>query len=128
MADDPNSSQRYSYSEVVAAVSPDTNWSKFFVHPFSDRLLWFIVLFALLWLVEIVAIVAAFNVEESEPAVFASLFGPVLVVATFVTYFVVRIDYDILARISSRIMNEVKSVNRVAYDISSKPPATIEWE
>jgi GMP synthase (glutamine-hydrolysing) len=40
----------------------------------------------------------------------------------------VRIDYDILSRISSRIMNEVKSVNRVAYDISSKPPATIEWE
>jgi GMP synthase (glutamine-hydrolysing) len=36
--------------------------------------------------------------------------------------------HDVLARISSRIINEVRGVNRVAYDISSKPPATIEWE
>lgn len=39
-----------------------------------------------------------------------------------------RIPFDVLARISNRIINEVRGVNRVVYDISSKPPATIEWE
>ena len=36
--------------------------------------------------------------------------------------------HDVLAVISNRIINEVEGVNRVVYDISSKPPATIEWE
>ena len=39
-----------------------------------------------------------------------------------------RLPEDLLARLSTRIINEVRGVNRVVYDISSKPPATIEWE
>jgi GMP synthase (glutamine-hydrolysing) len=38
------------------------------------------------------------------------------------------LPHELLARVSSRIINEVRGINRVAYDISSKPPATIEWE
>ncbi len=40
----------------------------------------------------------------------------------------VKLPYDLLGRISSRICNEVRGINRVCFDISSKPPSTIEWE
>ena len=39
-----------------------------------------------------------------------------------------RLPADVTAQISGRIINEVKGVNRVVYDVSSKPPSTIEWE
>lgn len=39
-----------------------------------------------------------------------------------------HLPYDVLAKISNRVINEVRGINRVVYDISSKPPATIEWE
>jgi GMP synthase (glutamine-hydrolysing) len=39
-----------------------------------------------------------------------------------------RLPHDLLSRVANRIINEVRGINRVVYDISSKPPATIEWE
>ena len=46
----------------------------------------------------------------------------------FMTADWVHINYEVLGRISTRVMNEVAGVNRVVYDVSSKPPSTIEWE
>jgi len=46
----------------------------------------------------------------------------------FMTAEFYRMPYDLMETISNRIINEVRGINRVAYDISSKPPATVEWE
>ena len=46
----------------------------------------------------------------------------------FMTATWAKLPHDFLARVSNRIVNELEDVSRVVYDISSKPPATIEWE
>ena len=51
-----------------------------------------------------------------------------VVTSDFMTAHWAELPYDLLGRVSNRIINEVRGINRVVYDISSKPPATIEWE
>jgi GMP synthase (glutamine-hydrolysing) len=51
-----------------------------------------------------------------------------VVTSDFMTAHWAELPYDLLGRVSNRIINEVRGINRVVYDVSGKPPATIEWE
>ena len=51
-----------------------------------------------------------------------------VVTTDFMTAHWAELPYDLLGKVSNRIINEVRGINRVVYDISGKPPATIEWE
>ena len=51
-----------------------------------------------------------------------------VVTSDFMTAHWAHLPYELLGRVSNRIINEVRGLNRVVYDVSGKPPATIEWE
>jgi GMP synthase (glutamine-hydrolysing) len=78
--------------------------------------------FAVLLPVQTVGVMGDFRTYESVAAIRA------VETDDFMTADWSHLPYDLLARISTRIINQVSGLNRVVYDISSKPPATIEWE